>query len=278
MCALAIGCGGTSGDTSGGSTGGTTGGTTEGTMGWATDAPTGDGPHAWDAYPAMLCGALYDCGCAEGKLFGGTEAQCTTNFTEQFQIADGEGKVWDQACADRMLARIADQCAPGRDAVVQCALDHCALFQGSLPEGEICNDFDTYWGVIYSDCATGLRCANGSCIPACGPGEGESCPEDVAWSCADGFECAGGTCEARGGLGDPCICNESLDCVNDVCSVPPPEGSACTMFYDCASASCVDGVCGPMPAAGDPCSADGTCPYDMLCDENNTCRPYACQT
>lgn len=74
------------------------------------------------------------------------------------------------------------------------------------------------------------------------------------------------------------LCSSDLDCVDDLCAEPPPPGSPCTAFYDCASSSCVDGVCGPMPAGGDPCSADGTCPKDMFCDEDTRCRPYACQT
>lgn len=279
-CVVVLGCGGASGDASSGSTEAATGGTETG--GTTTNTPTtGDEPHVWDAYPAMVCGALFDCGCAPGTLFGATEEQCTQDLAELFNIKHGEGLQWDQACADRMLLRIADQCAPGADAVPQCALDHCALFQGTAPEGEFCDSFDTYWGVVSSTCAPDLRCASSTCVPECGPTGGQPCTAEVASSCADGFECDGGTCSPRGELGDSCasvLCRSDLDCVDDLCAEPPPPGSPCTAFYDCASSSCVDGVCGPMPAGGDPCSADGTCPKDMFCDEESRCRPYACQT
>jgi hypothetical protein len=126
---------------------------------------------------------------------------------------------------------------------------------------------------LNSDCAEGLRCAAGSCIPECVGNR--DCPAGEA--CAAGAcrtvtvpECQNdGECQPAGAAcvdGQcQCECHADVDCAAgascDACVCHAPLAPECTGPSDCADGQpCVDGAC----ACG--CVQDRDCPSGLSCD------------
>ncbi len=138
-----------------------------------------------------------------------------------------------------------------------------------------------------ADCASGLACFGGSCLPSdlsitpnnrqCTLVQCESAAEccDVAWSassicdtyeelCAEDPVIYESECQY---VTDYCSCSaSSFDCINNICM--PID--ACTDDADCYPDTCVNGRC-------QECESDADCGMDQTC-EGNICVYPECET
>jgi hypothetical protein len=126
---------------------------------------------------------------------------------------------------------------------------------------------------LNSDCAEGLRCAAGNCVPECVNDRdctaGEACDAGAcrtraALQCQtddectpDGASCVEGQCQ--------CACHADVDCAAgescEGCVCHPGPAPECAGPADCApSKQCVDGACVCS------CVADRDCPTGLSCD------------
>ncbi len=176
-------------------------------------------------------------------------------------------------------------CASGRCAEGRCL---AACPDGVCPGDQLCLDFDTAalcsptprprWAECAGeDCAEGLSCVAGRCLPSC---EGGCPPASV---------CAGERCHpACAGDGD-CrpgrICNR-FDGPAPYCDAPGPvaDGGACARAGECASGRCAEGACrsrcgdcGPGAACvGGWCAPVGERLPGERCDRGGECASGVC--
>lgn len=116
-----------------------------------------------------------------------------------------------------------------------------------------------------SDCADGLQCFAGRCVPRC--------LHHI--DCGDGYRCEGGQCRASAGIeGDPCSseleCGPGLTCrLRQTLSTPPGTcarhttggipGAPCGVDADCRGGACALGHCVELCAAPSECQPRWAC-------------------
>lgn len=106
-----------------------------------------------------------------------------------------------------------------------------------------------------SECADGLACLDGQCLPAC----------TFDYECGDASVCADGRCVAECSSELPC--EAGYACVGGGC-LPDPANPQCTDASSCGTESCVDGFCAPL------CASNADCPTGTLCDATTaSCFP-----
>jgi hypothetical protein len=184
---------------------------------------------------------------------------------------------FDQACADRIAAAIAETSCDRLIPEIACS-DYCNIYYGTRFEGQPCD--------ASRDCAQGLVC-RGECVDPCkleSVGEGESCEFaqcDAGLNCVETDTNDDGqlppTCvRPDGGGGQPCgeeTCSSASWCDTSDPSAPRCRarggtGAECTGHSQCTTFYCPAGFCADLPGDGEPCSDEGDCRPGTLCVEN----------
>lgn len=159
-----------------------------------------------------------------------------------------------------------EQCADGACRTGASCPGECA----ALPrEGERC--------AAPFDCASGLICTRGTCLPP--QAAGAAC--DFWLSCAAGLACIGGRCGAPLGEGERCMpfeCAPDLYCYTSgaisVCRAREVAGRACDALEECAAGlTCATRMCVDASGPGEPCTRRGQCPAAYACDVTSGCVP-----
>jgi hypothetical protein len=245
------------------------------------------------------CGATQ--GCVEGvctprTVNGGTCAQstdCASGVCSGGVCCD---RACDGACESCALAGAAGKCTPKDESTPSPA---CGSFT--------CNGIDRQCpGSCTSSrqCAKGLYCDTGKCIPLKVQGTCSQNGECASGFCADGVCCdkaCTGSCDAcdlpgkdgqclpipSGSLGAPSCapltCNGTLAdcpvlcssgcpsttfCSGEYCSAKRPAGTVCSAANQCVSGFCNDGVCCDKACDGacDACSVAAGAQSDGVCN------------
>ncbi|MBI5529712.1 MAG: hypothetical protein HY897_25580 [Deltaproteobacteria bacterium] len=180
-------------------------------------------------------------------------------FTNYFLLGDG--------CPDD------DYCAVSSKAVT------CGTCDALPREFERCG--------VWEECAAGMQCLGGYCVPL--PGEGESCKSSgrcaaIETQCAD--DGAGDrVCTRRPGVGEPCTPFESPECyaagleafcLDGACVKAPEEGEACVGLapgYCMTGLKCESGTC-VEPDPPTLVGKDETCGGTLVCGSDElVCAP-----
>ena len=186
---------------------------------------------------AVECGHLFGC-CDAAELTNlrrhwTTEAECLQMVADIVQtglidnVRQGIG-AYDGKAARRCIDETAVDCMHlpvwGIDSLIGPSCMY--VERGTFPEGAACEDLD-------------FICASGNCQGTCAPPRpcwnvvcdaGQYC--DTALNACAPTKADGATCGSSIECGPPSVC------VAGVCGPPLPEGAACTVGEECASAAC----------------------------------------
>lgn len=201
---------------------------------------SGDEPSAEArAYAKAICTARVDCGCA--SHFSDDEA-CRDALAARFDDLLGTFAV-DRECFEELHDSL-----PDCGSVQPSTPERCSLVVGTRAEGETCSPHLELPVAWINECADGLACVSGICLPP--PGavqglrDGSACRPSVPTSCGS-FD---------------------LYCGDDSrCHVVLAEGVACSSPYACdGGLTCSGfsegaGTCTRTPDVGEPCD-----PLDYL--------------
>lgn|GEM_PF-2203291 len=235
---------------SSGGRGATTGSVTTTSPDSSVDTSTGDSGQgqcdfaAEEMRVAAHCQQQQDCGCGE---FATVEECVDANIgavDALNELALEAGLELDCECsATRRETWASRECQPQHEFALSelFRCDRCDRWVGDALEGDPCERVDP--ALDMDNCAQGLACHQGVCVPACDAVELDPCG-----GCHRGFSCDETTaeCVPLGREGDPCEsgCDFGFVCDDAVgtCTLGLPAGAAC-QSDECRSGDCVAGVC-----------------------------------
>lgn len=216
------------------------------------------------------CAALFDCGCPDVQWEGRAECReaLDLRYRDEAMVAGQHGLSYDGECAADVIVRrlrlrctdAVDETTPAEVAEAAACDRPCKAFVGAVGAGQPCARFGIT--VDLDDCAQGLTCNEGICVPLCDQTpllpDGAQCMSgiEVLGACEpDAFcEPQSQRCTPAPRIGDPC---ESACVVGAWCdrAADPPtcagvreEGEDCPIDEACRSGRCEDMVC-TRPAA-----------------------------
>ncbi len=214
-------------------------------------------PGAGDACSTGMMGV-----CATGRTSCvGDGIECRPEVSSSPEICDGLDNDCDGTVDEEDPAICGDfeECRDGSCVGV--------CFEGSCPDGFVCNDDRLCVEAACVDvvCGENERCEAGTCVTPC---DGVTCPHGlscVVGQCVD--LCDGATCE------ECTVCEEGA-CVQECALAGCDSGEACDPSGSCVDADCLGVTC----AAGEFCQ-DGSCVdscTDAVCPGDQICRMGAC--
>lgn len=200
--------------------------------------------------------------------------------------ATGASCISDSECGDYYAALCGPSdggrvCQPTRKRGESCGLDlRCDVSLGCLQgrcsdsvvaNGQPCSDMDG----VYCDEGSCIAGANGSTCVARAK-SGEACGANKP-QCASGLRCAQGTCRNRGDVNESCSgasdCLLNLECVAGSCRAAPVLGATCNPAAR-GTDGCAEGHC---DVATSKCVADKA-PGSACTPGNFECGPLSCES
>lgn len=245
-----------------------------------------EGPTSTQLYALIdaHCRSATECGCG----FAGPDPDtCVPELEARWKVraeqAQQRGLRYDAACLAGLTAEIESYGCYWPGGPSPLCENFCAVFHGDRAEGDACEGDDP----LASDCAQGLTCQDGTCVPPCaallGRGQGEPCGNEL-WGqyddCAPGLWCSwSGQCEPTAELDQPCLdseCGPGLHCYwqTGTCVAAPTEGQRCDELPCAEGLSCRwendQSRCLPLAAEGESCS-ERSCAEGLWCDSSERC-------
>jgi hypothetical protein len=265
------------------------GGDGDGDATWVPPGPvTKD--NAFSELAKAVCDGWFDCPCDERQASWGDKDTCREVMVGRWEadLQGLDGFEIDTDCVDRQLLAMHEIGCKAQEALYETealitaygAIEYCHAITRGKGVGEDCEFHDTSH-LSADECEGGLFCDNGSCTkPPAGPGE--SCANGEL--CQNTLACVDTVCSKVEVEPSACDCDEDEYCYYDDPEAPPkcaaliPAGESCAGFKTCvADATCdrVTEACLAMPQAGEQCRPGSS--YERRCATGLWCVDDVCE-